>query len=93
MQKHVQFHYVSFGEYVTDNSALWLDLRMIDENTLHGTGRKIGSSGGGGEITLHIEKKCASIVLHLLSCVDDVPQLYCTPLILLIMCINCTAHV
>ena len=31
---------------------------MIDENTLHGTGRKVGSEGGG--ITLQIEKKIES---------------------------------
>ena len=57
VQKHLQPHDLSFGEYVTDNYALWLDFRTINENALHGTHRKIGSSGGGGEITLKIEKK------------------------------------
>ena len=33
-------------------------LRAIDENTLQGVGRKIGSNGGG--ITLQIEKKAES---------------------------------
>ena len=33
-------------------------LRAIDENTLQGVGRKIGSNGGG--ITLQIEKKTES---------------------------------
>ena len=32
-----------------------MDFRMIDENSLHGTSRKVGSKGGG--ITLQIEKK------------------------------------
>ena len=43
------------GDYATDKYALWLDFRMTDENTLHGTGRRIGSAGGG--ITLKIEKE------------------------------------
>ena len=43
------------GEYITDKYALWLDFRMIGENVLHGTGRVIGSTGGG--ITLQIKKK------------------------------------
>ena len=33
----------------------WLDFRMIDENTLHGTDRKIQSTSEG--ITLQIERK------------------------------------
>ena len=49
---------LSIGEYLTDKYALWLDFRMIDENTLHGMGRGIGSAGGG--ITLEIEKKAES---------------------------------
>ena len=39
----------------TDKYALWLDFRMINENTLHGTSRKIGSAVEG--IILQIEKK------------------------------------
>ena len=35
--------------------ALWLDFRTIDENELHGTGRRIESASEG--ITLQIEKK------------------------------------
>ena len=36
-------------------NPLWLDFRTVDENTLHGTGRKIGSAVEG--IILQIEKK------------------------------------
>ena len=57
VQKHLQLHDVSFGEYIGDKYALWLYFWKIDGNILHGTGRKIGNSGGGGEITLLIEKK------------------------------------
>ena len=41
IQKHLKLHDLSVGEYLTDKYALWLDFRTIDENTLHGTGRRI----------------------------------------------------
>ena len=40
-QKHLPLQDLSNGEYLTDKYALWLDFRMIDENTLLGTGRRI----------------------------------------------------
>ena len=55
IQKHLQLHNVSVGEYLTDQSALRLDFRMIDENELHGTGKRIENALEG--ITLQIEKK------------------------------------
>ena len=55
IQKHLQLHNVSVGEYLTDRYALWLDCRTIDENALHGTGRRIENASEG--ITLQIEKK------------------------------------
>ena len=55
VQKHLQLHNVNVGEYLTDKYALWLDFRMIDKNSLHGTGRKIENASEG--ITLQIEKK------------------------------------
>ena len=47
VQKHVQLHDLSVGEYVADKYALWLNFRMINENALRGLGRGIGSAGGG----------------------------------------------
>ena len=44
---------MSVGEYLTNKYALWLDFRMIDENYLHGAGRKIEKS----EINIQIKKK------------------------------------
>ena len=32
VQKHLQLHNVSVGEYLTDRYALWLDFRTINEN-------------------------------------------------------------
>ena len=55
VQKHLQLHGVDVGDYVTDKYALWLNFMMINENTLHGMGRMIGSVEG--VITLQIEKK------------------------------------
>ena len=54
IKKQLQLHDVSFGEYLTDKYALWLDFRMIDKNSLHGTGRRIENASEG--IMLQIEK-------------------------------------
>ena len=55
VQKHLQLHNVHVGEYLTDKYALWLDFRTIDENFLHGMGRRIENASEG--IILQIEKK------------------------------------
>ena len=58
VQKHLQLHDLSVGEYLTDRYALWLDFRTISGNTLHGTERRIENTLEG--ITLQIEKKAES---------------------------------
>ena len=55
IEKHLQLYDLSLGEYLVNKYALWLDFRMIDENELHGTGRRIENASEG--ITLQIEKK------------------------------------
>ena len=55
VQKHLALHDLGVGAYLTGKYASWVDFRMTDLNTLHRTGREIGSEGGG--ITLQIEKK------------------------------------
>ena len=55
IQKHLQLYNLSLGEYLVNKYALWLDFRMIDENKLHGTGRRIENASEG--ITLEIEEK------------------------------------
>ena len=55
IQKHLQLYNLSLGEYLVNKYALWLDFRTIDENELHGTGRRIENASEG--ITLQIEKK------------------------------------
>ena len=59
IQKHLQLHNVSVREYLTDRYALWLDFRTIDENALHGMGRRIENASEG--ITLQIEKKAETV--------------------------------
>ena len=65
VQKHLQLHNVSVGEYLTDRYALWLDFRMIDETTVHGTGRRIENALEG--ITLQIEKKQNQLEISMLT--------------------------
>ena len=58
IQKHLQLYNLSVGDYLVNKYALWLDFRTIDENFLHGMGRRIENSSEG--ITLQIEKKAES---------------------------------
>ena len=55
IQAQLQLYDLSVGKYLVNKYALWLDLRTIDENELHGMGRQIGNTSGG--ITIQIEKK------------------------------------
>ena len=58
VQAQLQLYDVSLAEYLVNKYALWLDFRMIDENELHGMGRRIENASKG--ITLQIEKKAKS---------------------------------
>ena len=58
IQKHFQLYNLSLGEYLVNKYALGLDFRMIDENELHGMGRRIENASEG--ITLQIAKKTES---------------------------------
>ena len=58
IQKHLQLYDLSSGEYLVNKYAVWLDFRMIDENELHGMGRRIENASEG--ITLQIDKKAES---------------------------------
>ena len=54
----MQLYNLSLGEYLVNMYALWLVFRTIDENELHGTGRRIENASEG--IPLQIEKKTES---------------------------------
>ena len=58
VQAQLQLYDLSVGEYSVNKYALWLDFRMIDENSLHGTGRRMENALEG--IILQIEKKAES---------------------------------
>ena len=55
LQKHLQLYHLNLGEYLVNKYALWLNFRMVDENKLHKTGRRIQNASEG--MTLQIEKK------------------------------------
>ena len=55
VQKQLELHDVSLGEYLVNKYVLWLNFRTIDETFLHGTGRR--TENASERITLQIEKK------------------------------------
>ena len=58
IQKDLQLHNVNIASYYTDKYALWLDFRTIDDNRLHGSGRRLENTLEG--IRLQITKKAES---------------------------------
>ena len=58
VQAQLQLYDVSLEEKLVNKYALWLDFRTIDENELHGMGRRIENASEG--ITLQIERKAES---------------------------------
>ena len=57
-QKDLQLHNINIFSYYTDNYALWLDFRTIDDNRLHGSGRRLENTSEG--IRLQITKEAGS---------------------------------
>ena len=55
IQKDLQLHNVNIALYYTDKYALWLDFRTIDDNRLHGSGRRLENTSAG--IRLQITKE------------------------------------
>ena len=51
-------HNINIASYYTDKYALWLDFRIIDDNLLHGSGRRLENTSEG--IRLQITKKAGS---------------------------------
>ena len=58
IQKDLQLHNVNIASYYTDKYALWLDFRTIDDNRLHGSGRRLENTSEG--IRLQITQKAES---------------------------------
>ena len=58
IQKDLQLHNVNIASYYTDKYALWLDFRTIDDNRLHGSGRRLENTSEG--IRLQLTKEAGS---------------------------------
>ena len=58
IQKDLQLHNVNIASYYTNKYALWLDFSTIDDNRLHGSGRRLENTLEG--IRLQITKKAES---------------------------------
>ena len=58
IQKDLQLHNVNIALYYTDKYARWLDFRTIDDNKLHGSGRRLENTSEG--IRLQITKESRS---------------------------------
>ena len=58
IQKDLQLHNVNIALYYTDQYALWLDFRIIDDNRLHSSGRQLKSTSEG--IRLQITKEAGN---------------------------------
>ena len=58
IQKDLQLHDVNTALYYTDKFALWLDFQTIDDNTLHGSGRRLENISEG--VRLQIMKEAGS---------------------------------
>ena len=58
IQKDLQLQNVNIASYYTDKYALWLDFRTIDDNRLHGSGRRLENTSEG--IRLQITKESGS---------------------------------
>ena len=58
IQKDLELHNINIASYYTDKYALWSDFRTIDDNRLHGSGRRLENTSEG--IQLQITKKAES---------------------------------
>ena len=47
IQKDLRLHSVNIASFYTDKYALWLDFRTIDDNRLHGLGRRLENTSEG----------------------------------------------
>ena len=59
IQRDLQLHNINIASYCTDKYALWLDFRTIDDNRLHGSGRRLLENTSEG-IRLQITKESGS---------------------------------
>ena len=64
IQKDLQLHNVNTS-YHTDKYALWLDFRTIDDNRLHGSGRRLENTSEGKQLkNLDPRASCLAICIY-----------------------------
>ena len=59
IQKDLQLHNVNIVLYYTDKYSLWLDFRTIDDNRLHGSGRRLENTSEGVRLQIMKEGRSA----------------------------------
>ena len=58
IQKDLPLHSINIASFYTDKYALWLNFRTIDDNRLHGSGRRLENTSEG--IRLQITKEAGT---------------------------------
>ena len=58
IQKDLQLHNINIASYYTNKYAVWLDFRTIDDNRLHGSGRRLENTSEG--IRLQVTKEAGA---------------------------------
>ena len=69
--KELYFTNTTLEKYLTDNYALWLDLRTVDDNTLHGSGRRVENASEGITIQITKEKEADELINVYLYVIQD----------------------
>ena len=62
---------ISLEHYFTDKYALWLDLRSTDDNSLHGSGRRIENASEGITIQITKEEEADELINVYLYVIQD----------------------
>ena len=69
--KELYFTNITLEKYLTDNYALWLDLRTVDDNTLHGSGRRVENASEGITIQITKEQEADELINVYLYVIQD----------------------
>ena len=68
--KHLNLSGMEMGDYYRNKYCFWLDFRLTDHNSVHGSGRRIGD-GGRIQIQMTREAKTqASLMMYVFLIMD-----------------------
>ena len=71
IQKDLQLHNVNIASYYTNKYALWLDFRTIDDNRLHGSGRRLENTSEGISLQITTEAGASGKLSYYLYIFQD----------------------